>query len=157
MYIIYFQYIQFFCPACTFIMLNCQYSHLSYCKSTPCYNNSTCTSSIAYTLFCDCFLVEEHLVCLSFYGINFIISGSGDGSVRIWNYRTGTCERCLQGHTGTVWSLTRKKDILITGSHDKTVSKREREKERTTIMIYLYFTSSTLPLSVSPYRQYCGI
>ena len=50
--------------------------------------------------------------------------------MRIWNYRTGTCERCLQGHTGTVWSLTRKKDILITGSHDKTVSKREIGRER---------------------------
>ena len=35
----------------------------------------------------------------------------------------------MQGHTGTVWSLTRKKDILITGSHDKTVSKRERERD----------------------------
>ena len=108
-------------------MLNCQYSHLSYCKSTPCYNNSTCTSSIAYTLFCDCFLVEEHLV-LSFYGINFIISGSGDGSVRIWNYRTGTCERCLQGHTGTVWSLTRKKDILIM-DHMIKLLVRERERD----------------------------
>ena len=30
---------------------------------------------------------------------NFIISGSGDGSMRIWNYRTGTCERCLYAGT----------------------------------------------------------
>ena len=42
--------------------VNCQYNHLSFCKSILIYHNSACTFSIADTLFCDCFLVEEHLV-----------------------------------------------------------------------------------------------
>ena len=32
-----------------------------------------------------------------------IFSESGNGNMRTWSYRTGTCERCLQGHTGTVY------------------------------------------------------
>jgi F-box/WD-40 domain protein 7 len=62
----------------------------------------------------------KNIWCVIFYGTNFIITGSGDSSVRIWNYRTGNCERCLQGHTGTVWAVRQKGDYLISGSHDKT-------------------------------------
>ena len=48
------QYIQFFCPACTFIMLNHQYSCLSCCKTALSYDNSTCTFTI------------DHIIIVSF-------------------------------------------------------------------------------------------
>lgn len=31
--------------------------------------------------------------CTSFYGRNMLISGSSDCTVRVWNFRTGACER----------------------------------------------------------------
>ena len=34
-----------------------------------------------------------------------VLSGSGDRTVRLWDLRTGKCERTMEGHTRTVWSV----------------------------------------------------
>lgn len=52
-----------------------------------------------------------------------LVSGSWDGTVRIWNVVTGNCEMVLEGHTSTVWSVAVFHDGMrvISGSLDKTV------------------------------------
>jgi WD40 repeat protein len=59
--------------------------------------------------------------CLCFCGKRLLISGSSDHSVKVWNIVTGICERTAADvHSGTIWCLQQKKEVLITGSHDKT-------------------------------------
>ena len=72
---------------------------------------------------------QKNIWCLTFYGLNLLVSGSGDCSIRIWNFRNGTCERSLEGHSGTVWSVQQKGDLMISGSHDNTVRINEEINE----------------------------
>ncbi len=52
-----------------------------------------------------------------------IVSGSHDGTVRLWNAQTGTDIRVLKGHTGGVCSVVISGDSqkIVSGSRDKTV------------------------------------
>ena len=49
----------------------------------------------------------EEVTCVAFDG-NTIVSGSGDGAVRVWQapFTDGTeCARVIEGHTRPVWRL----------------------------------------------------
>ncbi|AFY88076.1 serine/threonine-protein kinase [Chroococcidiopsis thermalis] len=50
-------------------------------------------------------------------------TGSGDGSIKIWDFNTGKLQRLLTGHSGHVHSLTLSPDgeILASGSGDRTI------------------------------------
>jgi WD40 repeat protein len=51
-----------------------------------------------------------------------ILSGSADGTIRVWDSATGACLRTLVGHGGYVSSLAMLSDgRLISSSGDKTV------------------------------------
>ena len=57
---------------------------------------------------------------ISFEG--FLISGSSDKSIKVWNIETGECLKTLTGHSGSVFSLAiSDEDLLISGSSDKTI------------------------------------
>ncbi len=49
--------------------------------------------------------------------------GGDDGAVRLWNLETGSCQRVLEGHTNTVWSVAWSSDQrrALSGANDKTV------------------------------------
>lgn len=54
--------------------------------------------------FCSCYLLasshsDNMLPC------NIILSGSVDGSLRVWELATSSCVRVLQGHTEAVTSI----------------------------------------------------
>ena len=51
-----------------------------------------------------------------------ICSGSSDGKVRLWDHRTGHCERVLQGHFDKIQGLALSSDgsIIVSGSDDHT-------------------------------------
>lgn len=53
----------------------------------------------------------------------FIITGSDDGTARMWNARDGTEVRTFAGHLGGVWALKVdwKRGLLVTGSTDRTL------------------------------------
>ena len=46
------------------------------------------------------------------YGVSFspnnqyVVSGSGDNTVRIWNVESGDCIKTLEGHTDKVWDVS---------------------------------------------------
>ncbi|KAK4077003.1 uncharacterized protein Triagg1_3970 [Trichoderma aggressivum f. europaeum] len=52
-----------------------------------------------------------------------VISGSADGSVRVWDRATGDCQQTLQGHTTLVHALASSHDskLIVSGSNDKTI------------------------------------
>ena len=58
---------------------------------------------------------------------SFIITGSDDGTAKIWDSNSGTCLKTLSGHFETVRSiaahsdLTQNTHIVVTGSHDNTI------------------------------------
>jgi len=57
-----------------------------------------------------------------------LVSGSWDGTARIWDTKTGQCKHVLEGHTHAVAVLTLPNGITITGSQDKTIRIWYKEK-----------------------------
>jgi len=57
-----------------------------------------------------------------------LVSGSWDGTARIWDTKTGKCKHVLEGHTHAVAVLTLPNGITITGSQDKTIRIWYKEK-----------------------------
>ena len=53
-----------------------------------------------------------------------LVSGSGDGAVRMWDMRTGQAHRTLLGHTGPVACLQFDEIHVVSGSLDKSVRVR---------------------------------
>ncbi|PRP87362.1 ribosome assembly protein 4 (RSA4) [Planoprotostelium fungivorum] len=52
---------------------------------------------------------------------NFIISGSSDGGLNIWNVNTGGLIRSLSGHTDRISSVDFDETYVISGSYDRSV------------------------------------
>ena len=52
-----------------------------------------------------------------------ILSGSGDNSIKIWNYETNELVQTLTGHTNTVKSILYipNTKYIVSGSYDKTI------------------------------------
>jgi WD40 repeat protein len=50
-----------------------------------------------------------------------LISGSNEGTIKVWNTDTWVCERTLKGHTSAVLCLVVHGDKLISGSHEGTI------------------------------------
>ena len=55
-----------------------------------------------------------------------LVSGSGDGAVRMWDMRTGQAHRTLLGHTSPVTCLQFDEIHVVSGSLDKSVRVRNR-------------------------------
>ena len=49
------------------------------------------------------------------------VSGSWDGTAKIWDVATGECKHTLEGHAHAVSVLTLPNGITITGSQDKKI------------------------------------
>lgn len=52
---------------------------------------------------------------------NELVTGSWDGTAKIWNAETGECTHTLEGHSHAVSVLTLPNGITITGSQDKMI------------------------------------
>jgi WD40 repeat protein len=62
-----------------------------------------------------------HDIALSQDGM-FAVSGSADGTLRIWDTRTGACLRTLSGHTSSVLSINLTSDgLVLSASWDRTI------------------------------------
>jgi WD40 repeat protein len=48
---------------------------------------------------------EGDIESLAFDSLRHLASGSRDGTIRVWDARTGTLERVFRGHKGRVWSV----------------------------------------------------
>jgi len=53
----------------------------------------------------------------------YIISGSGDRTIKIWDKETGECIKTLEGHRDSVLSVIESHDgkYIISGSYDETI------------------------------------
>ena len=51
---------------------------------------------------------------------NYIITGSSDKTVKVWDLTTGACIHTLTGHTGSIMSVAVADNHIITVSRDKT-------------------------------------
>lgn len=64
---------------------------------------------------------DDHVItCLQFCGSR-IVSGSDDGTLKVWSAISGKCLRTLVGHTGGVWSSQLSGNIIVSGSTDRTL------------------------------------
>ncbi|KAF8912915.1 WD40-repeat-containing domain protein [Gymnopilus junonius] len=63
---------------------------------------------------------EDFVGGVQFWGYG-LVSGSGDGAVRMWDMRTGQAHRTLLGHTGPVTCLQFDEIHIVSGSLDQTL------------------------------------
>ena len=64
---------------------------------------------------------DDHVItCLQFCGSK-IVSGSDDGTLKVWSAISGKCLRTLVGHTGGVWSSQLSGNTIVSGSTDRTL------------------------------------
>ena len=50
-----------------------------------------------------------------------VVSGSYDGTLKIWNIKTGQCSHTLRGHVDHVLCLQFSEKHVVSGSADKTI------------------------------------
>ncbi|KAJ8481478.1 hypothetical protein ONZ45_g15304 [Pleurotus djamor] len=65
-------------------------------------------------------MYQDFVGGVQFWGYG-LMSGSGDGAVRMWDMRTGQAHRTLLGHTGPVTCLQFDEIHIASGSLDKTI------------------------------------
>ncbi|KAI0735570.1 WD40-repeat-containing domain protein [Earliella scabrosa] len=65
-------------------------------------------------------LYQDFVGAVQFWGYA-LVSGSGDGAVRMWDMRTGQPHRTLLGHTGPVTCLQFDELHIVSGSLDKSI------------------------------------
>ncbi|ESK98152.1 trp-asp repeats containing protein [Moniliophthora roreri MCA 2997] len=65
-------------------------------------------------------MYEDFVGGVQFWGYG-LVSGSGDGAVRMWDMRTGQAHRTLMGHTAPVTCLQFDEIHVASGSLDKTI------------------------------------
>ncbi|MBD3883297.1 hypothetical protein IFO70_16140 [Phormidium tenue FACHB-886] len=58
-----------------------------------------------------------------------LVTGSGDSTIKVWNWKTGQCLQTLEGHTSWVWSLIfiANGKHLLSSSYDATIKFWEME------------------------------
>lgn len=72
-------------------------------------------------------LGHSHNVCAldSSHDGDFIVSGSWDGSARVWRVGKWSCEALLEGHGGSVWAvLAYDRKTIITGEVKRSYSSK---------------------------------
>jgi F-box/WD-40 domain protein MET30 len=62
----------------------------------------------------------------------FLISGSLDNTIKIWDIESGKAIRTFFGHIEGVWSVACDKLRLVSGSHDRTIKVWSRDEGRCT-------------------------
>ncbi|KAJ3846493.1 WD40-repeat-containing domain protein [Lentinula lateritia] len=65
-------------------------------------------------------MYEDYVGAVQFWGYG-LVSGSGDGAVRMWDMRTGQAHRTLAGHSAPVTCLQFDEVHIASGSLDKTI------------------------------------
>jgi WD40 repeat protein len=53
----------------------------------------------------------------------YVVSGSGDNTIKVWDFESGGLLRTLEGHEGPVWSVSVTPDgqYVVSGSGDNTI------------------------------------
>ena len=64
--------------------------------------------------------VTSHVLPLQFDG-TYVVSGSLDTSIRVWEVETGTCLHTLMGHQSLTSGMVLRGNILVSGNADSTV------------------------------------
>ena len=67
----------------------------------------------------------------------FLVSGSLDNTVKLWDIDTGKVVRTLFGHIEGVWAVGCNKVRLVSGSHDRTI----KVSEKSVILSFLFLIS----------------
>ncbi|KAG8220163.1 WD40-repeat-containing domain protein [Butyriboletus roseoflavus] len=65
-------------------------------------------------------MYQDFVGSVQFWGYG-LVSGSGDGAVRMWDMRTGQAHRTLLGHTGPITCLQFDEIHIVSGSLDKSI------------------------------------
>ncbi|KAK1224703.1 Mitochondrial fission protein [Marasmius sp. AFHP31] len=65
-------------------------------------------------------MYEDYVGAVQFWGYG-LVSGSGDGAVRMWDMRTGQAHRTLMGHTAPVTCLQFDELHVVSGGLDKSI------------------------------------
>lgn len=65
---------------------------------------------------------SDNVSCVAAAGMERVISGSADNSVKVWDVKSGVCQWTLEGHRDPVTCVTAlRPDVLASGSEDGTV------------------------------------
>jgi len=86
-----------------------------------------------------------------------IVSGSIDGTIRVWGARTGdTVAVLLKGHTSWVWSVAFSPDgtRIVSGSNDQTIRVCDARTGDTVAGPFIGHTSSVSSVAFSPWHAH---
>jgi len=77
-------------------------------------------------------LPDHHnkVYCLAALDDDAMVSGSGDGSIKVWDPTTWECIQTLEGHRTYVWALLSERECFFSSSDDRSVrvwSKQSRQ------------------------------
>ena len=84
-----------------------------------------------------------------------LASGSVDRTIRIWNIKTGTSLKTLQGHTSFVNTVTFNQDgLLASGSNDRTIKIWDYPNINLDISAFLFLNISFPVISLTFFSDY---
>jgi WD40 repeat protein len=73
----------------------------------------SCEKKICRTVFSG---HADRISCVALHKGQFVVSGSPDGMLKLWNLETGTCDRTFHiGFAACVWSLAISGDCVVCG------------------------------------------
>ena len=75
---------------------------------------------------------KDQITCLLMIVVEnqlYLISGSKDKTIRIWNMNSGRCETILYGHSSTINSIVLRNNCLISGGNDGCIKTWDLDKK----------------------------
>jgi WD40 repeat protein len=128
-------------------------------KGSKAFISDWCSSSRSLMSIDECYELVGHKGCVNTINFDssgeYLVSGSDDECVKIWNINTAKCLKTLKGHISNVFStlfFKQNRDEVISGSNDADIRHYNIEKNFSTV--YRHHVHKVLQLSINPINDF---